>query len=169
MLLSCGGLADGSGRSSDSPGASNGEGGASNGKGGAPTGESGTIENGTVTSTDGSSVAGTQGSTPAAPECDDSCTSYTAELERSPTSCVHAMPPPPDDHDNGRTPLFLEYADGTGAVKTLSRNWAEPCESGWRLTPDGSIEVCGSDCTALLDNPSGKLQLLVGCRGPAFC
>lgn len=161
-VVGCGGLVDGAWREPQEAGGAAAEGGAvmstSHATGGSET-----------TDTGSSFLAGTNSSNPPLSNCDSSCTPYTVEVVRTPASCVNPMPPAPDGHGVGRTVFELQYANGAGTVQVLAYDSTGRCDSGWRFTPDGAIELCGGTCDSILGNPSGTLWLNVGCTGIVYC
>jgi hypothetical protein len=56
------------------------------------------------------------------------------------------------------------YSASNGGDYLPVQNEAETCDLGWRLLPEtGEIVVCGSTCDTLQVDPSGRVELLLGC------
>jgi hypothetical protein len=78
--------------------------------------------------------------------------------------CLYDVPAAPDGNVTDAMTTNLIYGDGSGDSFVVLQNGAENCDKGWHFIKDRTqIEICGSTCTELTNNPKASLNLLFGC------
>ena len=57
------------------------------------------------------------------------------------------------------------YKDGKGGYYLLLYNSSGTCDRGWQyINNDQEVEICGTTCDTLLDNPQAGISVLFGCQ-----
>jgi hypothetical protein len=63
----------------------------------------------------------------------------------------------------------VEYTPSGGTVQKLPKNdkyaCSDPQNNGWQYSSDGTkIELCGSACTSVKNDPGAKVSIVLGCQ-----
>jgi hypothetical protein len=85
--------------------------------------------------------------------------SITATLQ-----CNYTISAPPEGEAIDLDAVNVVYSSSTGEDFLIARNGAESCDLGWYLSEDtNEVLVCGSTCDALREDPTGSVEVLLGC------
>jgi hypothetical protein len=85
-------------------------------------------------------------------------------VKRVVVECLYDVPAAPAGQTIDASTTNLIYGDGSGASYVVLQNGAEKCDKGYHFINDmKQIEICGSTCDQLTQNPKASLDLLFGC------
>jgi hypothetical protein len=96
------------------------------------------------------------------------CRGTTASIEpvSAAMPCTYAVPVP-DGTVFDPTLVNVVYTAGDQNRYLIMVNSSAICDQGWRFINDlTQIEICGTPCDTIRNDPEGELVLVFGCHGP---
>lgn len=90
-----------------------------------------------------------------------------SEITKAIISCNYTVPRPTNGGELDPTRVSMIFNNGAGEYYLLLPNSGEVCDKGWSYTDSSNskVEICGTTCTLLQDDPNARLSILFGCRG----